>query len=57
MGLGLVGKIALVSGGSWWGGNPLVNETIPGVKFQLPILSLRSERLAGRVRFYESHKH
>lgn len=40
----------------WWGGNPLVNETVPGVKFQLPILSLRGERLAGRVRFYESLK-
>lgn len=38
----------------WWGGNPLVNETVPGVKFQLPITSLRGERLAGRVRFSDS---
>jgi len=40
----------------WWGGNPLVNETVPGVKFQLPINSLRAERLAGRVRFFNSLK-
>lgn len=38
----------------WWGGNPLVNETIPGVKFALPINSLRAERLAGRVRYYNA---
>jgi len=38
----------------WWGGNPLVNETIPGVKFSLPLEALRAERLAGRVRFYDS---
>lgn len=38
----------------WWGGNPLVNETVPGVKFQLPLNALRAERLAGRVRFYNA---
>ena len=40
----------------WWGGNPLVNETVPGVKFQLPMTSLRAERLAGRVRYFNSLK-
>lgn len=40
----------------WWGGNPLVNETVPGVRFQLPVNSLRAERLAGRVRYYNSLK-
>jgi hypothetical protein len=29
----------------------LVNETVPGVKFQLPIKALRAERLAGRERY------
>ena len=35
----------------WWGGNPLVQETIPGVKFDLGSLSLRREGEAGRVRY------
>jgi len=39
-----------------WGGNPLVNETLPGVKFQLPVNALRTERLADRVRYYNSLK-
>jgi len=38
----------------WWGGNPLVNETVPGVKFQLPMNALKAERLAGRVRFHKA---
>jgi hypothetical protein len=33
----------------WWGGNPLVQETIPGVKFALRSLVLRREGEAGRV--------
>lgn len=38
----------------WWGGNPQVNETVPGVKFQLPLNALRAERLAGRVRYFNA---
>lgn len=37
-----------------WGGNPLVNETVPGVKFSLPTNSLKAEREAGRVRYFNS---
>ncbi len=33
----------------WWIGNPLVNEAIPGVKFDLKSIVLRSEAAAGRV--------
>ena len=35
----------------WWGGNPLVQEAIPGVRFELHSLSLRREADAGRVRY------
>ena len=34
---------------TWWTGNPLVNETIPGVKFELATTALRREADAGRV--------
>jgi SnoaL-like domain len=34
---------------TWWTGNPLVNQTIPGVKFELSTTVLRSEADAGRV--------
>ena len=34
---------------TWWSGNPLVNETIPGVKFDLTTTVLRREADAGRV--------
>jgi hypothetical protein len=36
---------------AWWTGNPLVNETIPGVKFELTTTALRREAEAGRCRF------
>lgn len=35
----------------WWTGNPLVNETIPGVKFDLRTSVLRREGEAGAVRY------
>ena len=35
----------------WWVGNPQVNESIPGVKFELDTSVLRREGEAGRVRF------
>ena len=35
----------------WWDGNPLVQETIPGVKFKLESSVLRHEGNAGRVRY------
>jgi len=38
----------------WWGGNPLVAETSPSVKFQLPMKSLRADRLAGHIHFFNS---
>jgi len=34
---------------TWWTGNPLVNETIAGVKFELGTTVLRREADAGRV--------
>jgi hypothetical protein len=34
---------------TWWTGNPSVNETIPGVKFELATTVLRREADAGRV--------
>jgi SnoaL-like domain len=34
---------------TWWTGNPLVNETISGVKFELATTVLRHEADAGRV--------
>lgn len=35
----------------WWTGNPLVNETIPGVKFEMSTTALRREAAEGRLRF------
>jgi hypothetical protein len=35
----------------WWGGNPQVNETVPGVKFELGVTSLRRETEEGRFKF------
>lgn len=35
----------------WWVGNPQVNETIPGVKFELDTTVLRREGEAGRVHY------
>jgi SnoaL-like protein len=35
----------------WWVGNPQVNETIPGVKFELDTTVLRRDSEAGRVRY------
>jgi len=35
----------------WWGGNPNVNETTPGVKFELGVTSLRREADEGRFKF------
>ena len=34
---------------SWWGGNPLVQETAPDIKFNMKSLSLRSEERSGRI--------
>jgi len=34
---------------TWWTGNPFVNETIPGVKFEMTTTVLRREADAGRV--------
>jgi hypothetical protein len=34
---------------TWWTGDPLVQETIPGVKFELKTTVLRREAEAGRV--------
>lgn len=35
----------------WWDGNPLAQETIPGVRFKLESTVLRRESDAGRVRY------
>jgi hypothetical protein len=35
----------------WWGGNPLVNEDMPDIKFQLPIMALRCECLPAAPAF------
>ncbi len=35
----------------WWGGNPLVNETVPGVKFELHSTALRREGDAGTIAY------
>jgi hypothetical protein len=40
----------------WWTGNPLVNETIEGVKFAMKSTVLRREGEAGRVRFMNAIK-
>jgi hypothetical protein len=37
-----------------WTGNPLVNETIPGVKFSLNSCVLRREATAGKVRYLKA---
>ena len=34
---------------TWWTGNPLVNETIPEVRFELATTVLRREADAGRI--------
>ncbi|MEM6109999.1 nuclear transport factor 2 family protein [Mycobacterium sp. 050272] len=34
---------------TWWTGNPFVNETVPGVRFDLATTVLRREADAGRV--------
>lgn len=34
---------------TWWTGDPFVNETIPGVKFELTTTVLRREADAGRI--------
>ncbi len=39
---------------SWWGGNPRVQETAPGIEFNLQLASLRGEAAAGRVDFLQS---
>jgi hypothetical protein len=38
----------------WWGGNPRVNETVPGVKFDLHSTSLRREAGAGKVWYLDA---
>jgi hypothetical protein len=40
-----------------WSGNPFVNETIPGVKFELNTSVLRHEAAAGRVGFMNAISH
>jgi hypothetical protein len=40
---------SLTSRITWWPGNPSVNETIAGVKFDLATTVLRGEADAGRV--------
>ena len=39
---------------SWWTGNPRVNETIPGVRFELDTTVLRHEAEAGRVAYLKA---
>jgi hypothetical protein len=38
----------------WWGGNPLVNQTTPGVHFELPVTSLRARNKAGEVPYMKA---
>jgi hypothetical protein len=38
----------------WWGGNSRVQETIPGVRFELHSKALRSEAEAGTVRYLKA---
>jgi hypothetical protein len=38
----------------WWGGNPLVQETIPGVRFKLQSLVLRREVQAGAIGYMKA---
>lgn len=41
----------------WWVGNPMVNETIPGVKFELNTLTVRNEGNSGNVGFLTALDH
>jgi hypothetical protein len=41
----------------WWGGNPKVQEAIPGVRFELHCLTLRREAAAGRVGYLNAIHH
>jgi hypothetical protein len=38
----------------WWGGNPIVQEAIPGVKFDLHSVALRQEGAEGRVHYLQA---
>ncbi|HEX4376969.1 MAG TPA: nuclear transport factor 2 family protein [Steroidobacteraceae bacterium] len=38
----------------WWGGNPIVQEAIPGVKFDLHSVALRKEGADGRVNYLKA---
>lgn len=38
----------------WWTGDPFVNETIPGVKFELKTTVLRRDAAAGNVGFFNA---
>ncbi len=38
----------------WWSGNTRAIETVEGARFRLPMESLRTERQAGRVMYFES---
>jgi SnoaL-like domain len=38
----------------WWGGNPIVQESLPGVKFELHSVALRRESEAGKLMFLSS---
>lgn len=38
----------------WWGGNPQVAETVPGVRFSMPLTAIREEARLGRVRYLAS---
>lgn len=39
-----------------WGGNPMVQETIPGVKFELITSALRADADHGRLNFLAKHQ-
>lgn len=41
----------------WWGGNPRVNETVPGVKFRLDTTAMRREGEAGNLRYLQALDH
>ena len=38
----------------WWGGNPRVLETMPGVTVEPSLTALRAEAAAGRIRFLDA---
>jgi len=40
----------------WWGGNPNVNATIPGVSFDLPVTSMRAEANGGKFGYLKARK-